>query len=89
MAIDTTIVVPTYNESGNVPELVRQLREAFADREAEILFVDDSTDLTPVVIREMQHQQAGPAGVRPGVPATPVRLIHREAGLRTGGWPGR
>ncbi|GAA3628654.1 glycosyltransferase family 2 protein [Kineosporia mesophila] len=90
MAIDTTIVVPTYNESGNVPELVRQLREAFTGREAEILFVDDSTDLTPAVILEMQRQQVALSGSSSGTddPGPTVRLIHREAGQRTGGLAG-
>ena len=45
-----TIVVPTYNESGNVPELVRRL-DAVREQASidEVIFVDDSTDDTPAI----------------------------------------
>jgi dolichol-phosphate mannosyltransferase len=42
-----SVVVPLYNEEGNVAELQRQLRAALAGRDYELLFVDDgSTDRT-------------------------------------------
>jgi dolichol-phosphate mannosyltransferase len=42
-----SVVIPLYNEEGNVAELQRQLRAALAGREYELLFVDDgSTDQT-------------------------------------------
>lgn len=69
-----TVVVPTYNEAPNVAELVRRLESAVADP-FEVVFVDDSTDTTPDVIRAV----AATARV-------PVRLIHRER--RDGGLGG-
>ncbi|WP_194397225.1 glycosyltransferase [Microbacterium atlanticum] len=66
-----SIIVPTFNEAPNVAELVRRIAAALAlvpgGVDAEILFVDDSTDATPDVIR----------GIAASAPL-PVRLIHRE-----------
>ena len=73
-----TIVVPTFNESGNVGELVRRL-EAVRERANidEIIFVDDSTDDTPSVITQISADAV-----------IPVRLLHRPAAARTGGLSG-
>jgi dolichol-phosphate mannosyltransferase len=65
--LDLTVVVPTFNEAPNVAELVRQVTDAVDGLAAEILFVDDSRDDTPDVIRAV----AASATI-------PVRLIHRE-----------
>ncbi|GLF93107.1 glycosyltransferase [Streptomyces yaizuensis] len=47
-----TIVVPTFNEAENVRELLRRLTESVPSRlPCEVVFVDDSTDTTPEVIR--------------------------------------
>src|SRR5689334_18023718 len=66
-----SIVVPTYNEAPNVTELVRRVVAALErvpdGIEAEIVFVDDSTDATPDVIRAVAVDAP-----------LPVRLIHRE-----------
>jgi dolichol-phosphate mannosyltransferase len=66
-----SIVVPTYNEAPNVAELVRRVTAALervpCGLDAEVVFVDDSTDATPEVI----------AAVAAEAPI-PVRLIHRE-----------
>lgn len=70
-----SIIVPTYNEAPNVAELVRRVTDETRDLDAEIIFVDDSTDATPDVIRDV----AASAGM-------PVRLIHREH--RAGGLGG-
>jgi dolichol-phosphate mannosyltransferase len=76
--MDTTVVVPTRNESGNVAELVRRLGQAFPGRrDVEILFVDDSTDDTPEQVRTATQRSA-----------LPVRLLHRNDGARTGGLAG-
>ncbi|WP_409331177.1 glycosyltransferase [Trujillonella humicola] len=75
--MDTTVVVPTFNERGNVAELVRRLDEALQGRDAEILFVDDSDDDTADVV----HRVAGSSTL-------PVRLLHRERGARDGGLAG-
>lgn len=67
--------MPTYNEAPNVAELVRRVTAAVSGMDAEIVFVDDSTDDTPDVIRAVA------ADAR-----LPVRLIHRTQ--RTGGLGG-
>ena len=70
-----SIIVPTYNEAPNVAELVRRVTTAVEGIDAEIIFVDDSTDDTPDVIREVAASAA-----------LPVRLVHRSA--RAGGLGG-
>ncbi len=48
-----SLVIPTYNESANIVELLSRLADAIpADTPAEVIFVDDSTDDTPAVIAE-------------------------------------
>ncbi|MCX5560359.1 glycosyltransferase family 2 protein [Streptomyces sp. NBC_00038] len=48
-----TIVVPTFNEAANIGELLYQITESVPARlPCEVVFVDDSTDDTPEVIRE-------------------------------------
>lgn len=74
--VDTTVVVPTYNEGGNVAELVRRLTVALEGVDAEVLFVDDSSDDTPSIIRDVAAR----------TPA--VRLIHRQGADRVGGLAG-
>jgi dolichol-phosphate mannosyltransferase len=64
--MDITIVVPTFNEAPNVTELIRRIAAATEGLNAEVVFVDDSTDDTPDVIRS-----AGAAS------QLPVRLNHR------------
>jgi len=73
-----TIVVPTYNESDNVPELVRRL-DAVREQAGidEVIFVDDSTDDTPAVIERTS-----------GFATVPVRLVHRAQSERAGGLSG-
>ena len=73
--VQLSVIVPTYNEAPNVEELVRRVTKAVEGIEAEIVFVDDSTDDTPDVVRTV----AASASI-------PVRLIHREE--RTGGLGG-
>ncbi len=66
-AYDVTVIVPTFNEALNVPELVRQLGTSLEGVAAEILFVDDSSDNTPEVVLAQAQTSA-----------LPVRLIHRD-----------
>ncbi|WP_067164426.1 glycosyltransferase [Microbacterium sp. TNHR37B] len=79
--MDLSIIVPTYNEAPNVAELVRRVAAALdgagggVRTTAEIIFVDDSTDDTPEVVRLVAEQAP-----------LPVRLIHRT--VRTGGLGG-
>src|SRR5690349_17795023 len=62
-----SVIVPTYNEALNVEPLVERLTAALAGIDAEVVFVDDSTDDTPRVVREVA-----------ATAAIPVRLIHRD-----------
>lgn len=63
-----TIIVPTFNESGNIRELLHQLTESVPSRlPCEVLFVDDSTDDTPEVIRDAAQDCP-----------FPVAVLHRE-----------
>ena len=53
-AIELTVVVPTFNEAGNVPILVERLATVLADIAWEVVFVDDdSPDGTSAVARQM------------------------------------
>ncbi|MEJ1154411.1 glycosyltransferase family 2 protein [Microbacterium marmarense] len=70
-----SIIVPTFNEAPNIAELVRRVTASVSSLDAEIVFVDDSTDATPGVIREVAKTAT-----------MPVRLIHRET--REGGLGG-
>jgi dolichol-phosphate mannosyltransferase len=64
--VELSIVVPTYNEAPNVAELVGRVTGCLRGIDAEIIFVDDSTDDTPDTVREVAKSTT-----------TPVRLIHR------------
>lgn len=71
------VIVPTRNEQGNVAPLLQRLTAAFEGHRVTVVFVDDSDDQTPTVVR----QEAGRS-------ALDVRLLHREPGARTGGLGG-
>ncbi|MBC2900827.1 glycosyltransferase [Streptomyces cupreus] len=63
-----TIVVPTFNESENVRELLHQITESVPTRlPCEVVFVDDSTDDTPEVIKKAAQDCP-----------FPVAVIHRD-----------
>ena len=68
-----SVVVPTYNESGNIRMLVSKIDEVLQGIEYEIIYVDDSTDNTPEVIKEVARDYKN------------VKLLHREGkrGLAT------
>ncbi|WP_236029886.1 glycosyltransferase [Paractinoplanes lichenicola] len=66
-ALKQTIVVPTYNERDNISTLLERLAAALPHDGTEVVFVDDSTDDTPDVIR------AAVAGC-----PIPVTVVHRE-----------
>lgn len=70
-----TIIVPTFNEGDNVAELVRRLENL--DMRIDVLFVDDSTDSTPQIIRQV----AATSKIK-------VHLLHREPVSRIGGLGG-
>lgn len=63
-----TVIIPTFNERDNVDELIARLSHALTGVEAELLFVDDSSDGTEIeVTRIAQTAQM------------PIRIIHRES----------
>jgi dolichol-phosphate mannosyltransferase len=56
---ELSIIVPTFNERGNVAELVQRISRCLAQRSWEVIFVDDdSTDGTADFVREMAAQDA-------------------------------
>jgi dolichol-phosphate mannosyltransferase len=65
--MDVSVIVPTFNEGPNVRELLRRLDASLSGTAYEVVFVDDSTDSTPEIIREAAAKSEAP-----------VRLIHRE-----------
>ena len=68
-----TLVVPTRNEAENVPGLVRELRESLSGVDYRVVFVDDSTDQTPGMIRGLAEEDEQ------------IFLVHREWKERDGG----
>lgn len=75
MSTAVTIIVPTFNERANVAELVSRVGAALSGREAEILFIDDSSDDTAAEIERIAADAP-----------LPVRVIHRSE--NTGGLGG-
>ncbi len=56
-AIELTVVVPTFNEAGNVPILVERLAKVLAGISWEVVFVDDdSPDGTARIARDIAHR---------------------------------
>ncbi len=62
-----SIIVPTFNEAGNVEELVRRIGAACEGIDAEVVFVDDSSDTTPQEILRCAAESS-----------LPVHLHHRD-----------
>jgi glycosyltransferase involved in cell wall biosynthesis len=73
-----SVIVPTRNEAPNVEPLTRRLGAALGGTPGgwELVFVDDSDDSTPQLIRRLADD------------GWPVRLLHREKGARPGGLGG-
>ncbi|MFJ6651569.1 glycosyltransferase [Microbacterium sp. NPDC091313] len=65
--MELSLIVPTFNEGPNVRELLRRLADTLDSSAYEVVFVDDSTDDTPDIIRAAAADTDAP-----------VRLIHRE-----------
>ncbi|MBO6148135.1 MAG: polyprenol monophosphomannose synthase [Lachnospiraceae bacterium] len=68
-----SVVVPTFNEKDNVENLAEQIGAALRGIDYEILFIDDSTDETPEVLKRLSEKDSH------------VRFEHRvgETGLAT------
>ena len=63
-----SVVIPTFNESKNIRNLVAQIDVALKGVDYEIVFVDDSKDNTPDVITEVAKEYPQ------------VRMEHRKNG---------
>lgn len=48
-----TVIIPTFNEIGNIAPLTQAIKAALNDITFEILFADDSTDTTTDIIRQL------------------------------------
>src|SRR5919202_6520616 len=68
-----TVVIPTRNEADNIQPLVRGIRESLSGIDYRVVFVDDSTDGTPEVIRSLGEEDRR------------IVLIQREGTDREGG----
>jgi len=69
-----SVVIPTRNEAATAPILISLLNEALSNISAQLIFVDDSDDDTPAVVR----RSAEDGGLS-------IELIHREGVSRRGG----
>jgi dolichol-phosphate mannosyltransferase len=74
---ELSMVIPTRNESGNIEPLLMRIHQALKGISAEVVFVDDSTDETPEVIRKLQEWFP-----------LPIKLIARPADRRKNGLGG-
>lgn len=73
-----TVVVPTRHETENAPELLRRLESVHARADIErVIFIDDSDDETPSVLRRLGRSSA-----------LPVVVLHRDGEARSGGLSG-
>src|SRR5215210_1587499 len=50
------VIVPTRNEMGNIAPLLTRINQATRGIETEVVFVDDSTDETPRIIRGLKKR---------------------------------
>ncbi|HEX6034324.1 MAG TPA: glycosyltransferase [Anaerolineales bacterium] len=74
---DISLVIPTRNEAGNIEPLLMRIHQAVKGIATEVVFVDDSTDNTPEVIRKLQEWFP-----------LPIKLIHRVKEERKNGLGG-
>lgn len=71
--LELSVVVPTRNEAANIPLLLQRLRRSLAEVAYEVVFIDDSDDLTPRILRDLAGADRR------------VRYLHRHPGARSGG----
>src|SRR4029078_10295011 len=72
-----SIILPTRNEAANIHPLMDRITKTVCGISTEVLFVDDSEDDTPQVIRQMAEDCP-----------LDVYLIHRSPDCRTNGLGG-
>ena len=68
-----TLIIPTRNEARNIPPLVWELKEVLSSVDYRMVFVDDSTDETPEVVRTLSEEDHR------------IVLIHRKEAEQDGG----
>src|ERR687886_937640 len=68
-----TLVIPTRNEARNIPALVRELKEGLSGVDYRMVFVDDSADETPEIVRALSEEDGR------------IVLIHRKGAEQGGG----
>ncbi|MCL4561052.1 MAG: glycosyltransferase [Chloroflexi bacterium] len=73
-----TLLIPTKNESGNIELLLSRISQAVGAIQTEVVFVDDSSDNTPEIIRETADRYC----------SIDIRLLHRQPEERLGGLGG-
>jgi dolichol-phosphate mannosyltransferase len=76
-APELSVVVPTRNEAEGIGLLLDALGSALAGIDAEVVFVDDSSDETPAAIEAQARKST-----------LPIRVHHRAEEARTGGLGG-
>ncbi|HEY5003529.1 MAG TPA: glycosyltransferase, partial [Ktedonobacteraceae bacterium] len=78
LTLDLSVVIPTRNEQDNIRPLVEALHDALDGLAVEIIFVDDSDDDTPEIIKDVARTM--------DITQFHIRLEHRLAGSeRVGG----
>ena len=76
-SIDISVVIPTRNERENIEPLIARLAASLPAGTSQVIFVDDSSDDTPLVMAAIAETST-----------LPVLILHREPGERTGGLGG-
>ncbi|MFP3975913.1 MAG: glycosyltransferase, partial [Dehalococcoidia bacterium] len=64
-----SIIVPTYNEKGNLPNLADRVHNSLCDMDYELIIVDDnSPDGTGALAEELSREK-------------PIKVVHRQGKL--------
>jgi cellulose synthase/poly-beta-1,6-N-acetylglucosamine synthase-like glycosyltransferase len=77
LTLDLSVVIPTRNEQDNIRPLVEALQDALDGLSVEIIFVDDSDDDTPEIIKDVARTM--------DIAQFHIRLEHRLAGSERAG----
>src|ERR1035437_2831876 len=73
--VELSVIIPTMNEAANIPLLVESLQKYLEPYQAEIIFVDDSSDETPQIITALRKGNKS---------KLQIELFRREPEKRTG-----
>src|SRR5579884_2227433 len=75
--LDLSVIVPTRNEHANIQPLLEALQNTLAGLHVEVIFVDDSDDDTPEIIKDAARTM--------GASRFHIQLEHRAAGVERAG----